>query len=346
MKLIKYFLVAIIFTISVSSFALTARAQSANTNSLNFTPEISIPGAPNKPSGFTAGQSVKVGNYIESTTNGTTTGIMSSDLLSKYIAALYNYALAIVAILATIVLMGAGLIWLTSGGDSGKINQAKEMITGSITGMVILFCAWIILNTVNPALLELKPINTTLINKTLMGCCQYTDKAEMAASTDCAKNKGTFMMSETDQISNTSYYSVSLDGKKCSLPGCCITDQGQGLSNSKCINMMDYECILSSKTQFVASNCKSAGGQYNCTVFDQCETAAYGAPCFAGPISYSTCYNKICWTGTGNLNEPCGTDTGAICRDVKSITTAFACDRSLSIVNGRSCGSGLACCKP
>jgi hypothetical protein len=38
---------------------------------------------------------------------------MESDLLARYIIAIFNYALAIDAILATIVLMGAGIVWLT-----------------------------------------------------------------------------------------------------------------------------------------------------------------------------------------------------------------------------------------
>ena len=84
---------------------------------------------------------------------------MESTLLANYIGAIYNYGLAIAGILATIVLMGGGVIWLTSGGDSGKITQAKELITGSITGTLILVCAWVILNTVNPELVNLKKIN-------------------------------------------------------------------------------------------------------------------------------------------------------------------------------------------
>ena len=160
MKSIKYFLAAIIVSTSLLIITTSVNAQSDPT-SLNYIPEISIPN-----SNFTGGTAVPVGQYVESTTNGVIVGKISSDLIGKYIQAIYNYGLAIVSILAAIVLMGGGLIWLTSGGDSSKINNAKEMIIGSITGMIILFCAWIILNTVNPALLELKPIETVIITKT------------------------------------------------------------------------------------------------------------------------------------------------------------------------------------
>ncbi|MHB8904468.1 MAG: pilin, partial [Patescibacteria group bacterium] len=159
-------------------------ALQAPITSLNFTPEISIPG-----SSFN-GSSIKVGYYSEETTNGVTVGKMNSDLLSKYVQAIYNYGLAIIAILAAIVLMGGGLLWLTSGGDSSQVNKAKEMIIGSITGLIILFCAWIILNTVNPELLKLRPIETVYQTKVNTICCEHDQTAEMLSEKDCQAKKG------------------------------------------------------------------------------------------------------------------------------------------------------------
>lgn len=132
------------------SFALAAwpAGASAQTekNLLQFEPQIQIPN-----SAFDSA-SVKVSTYDPAT------GELNSDLLAKYIQAFYNYGMAIVGILAAIVLMGGGVLWLTSGGDSGKIGQAKELIMGSIIGTGILFSSWIILNTVNPELLNFRAI--------------------------------------------------------------------------------------------------------------------------------------------------------------------------------------------
>jgi len=70
------------------------------------------------------------------------------------------------------VLMGGGLLWLTSGGNDAKITQAKELIVGSVSGLVILFGSWVILNTINPALLELKPITTGIVaQRSYLNCC-------------------------------------------------------------------------------------------------------------------------------------------------------------------------------
>ena len=83
--------------------------------------------------------------------------------IGEYIIGIYNYALSIVGILAAIVLMAGGVMWLISGGDASKITQAKELITGSITGLIILSASYIILYQVNPDLTKMKPIKVDYI---------------------------------------------------------------------------------------------------------------------------------------------------------------------------------------
>ncbi|MFA5154862.1 MAG: pilin [Patescibacteria group bacterium] len=79
--------------------------------------------------------------------------------LAEYIQAIYNYGLSVAGILAALVLIGGGLLWLISGGDASRITQAKELIAGSITGLIILFSSYIILIQINPDLIKLKPIS-------------------------------------------------------------------------------------------------------------------------------------------------------------------------------------------
>jgi len=132
------------------------RAVEAATTTVNFKPQVSIPG-----SSFVA----------------ESPSLLTGSTIASYIGAIYNYGMAIAGILATLVLMGAGVIWLTSGGDSGKITQAKELISGSIAGLLILVVSWVILNTVNPDLVNLKsiaPANIAEIDiaaQTSLVCC-------------------------------------------------------------------------------------------------------------------------------------------------------------------------------
>ena len=172
--LFKQFLALFFFTqILIFSFSIiscpsaSAQSESQLTESLNFKPQVSIP-----LSEFTAKQEVSVGKVNENT------GKMESDLLGRYMLAIVNYALAAVAILATVVLMGGGLLWLTSRGDSSQVGKAKGLIGGSLTGMILLLCSWIILNTINPKLTEFQSIDTQVVDPTnyqIMTCCHPTN---------------------------------------------------------------------------------------------------------------------------------------------------------------------------
>jgi hypothetical protein len=83
--------------------------------------------------------------------------------ISEYLLGIYNYSLSIAGILAALVLMAGGILWLISAGDSSKITQSKELIAGSITGLMILFCSYIILYTINPNLTIFKSIQAKVI---------------------------------------------------------------------------------------------------------------------------------------------------------------------------------------
>lgn len=72
--------------------------------------------------------------------------------IAEYIAGIYKYAIGIVGILATIVMMIGGVMWMMSGGNASTAGEAKSWITSSLTGLVIALCSYMILYQVNPAL--------------------------------------------------------------------------------------------------------------------------------------------------------------------------------------------------
>lgn len=83
--------------------------------------------------------------------------------VGEYIKGIYEYSVSIVAILATVVLMASGLMWLTSGGSQEKIGQAKNMIIGSIVGIILLLGSYTILNLINPELTAFPSISMGVI---------------------------------------------------------------------------------------------------------------------------------------------------------------------------------------
>lgn len=85
--------------------------------------------------------------------------------LAEYIQGLYQYGLGAITILAVITMMIGGIIWVTAGGKSDRIEEAKKWIGGSLIGVLIAFTSYMILNFVNPALTKLSPIKVGYIKK-------------------------------------------------------------------------------------------------------------------------------------------------------------------------------------
>ncbi|MDD3778143.1 MAG: hypothetical protein PHH52_02045, partial [Patescibacteria group bacterium] len=90
---------------------------------------------------------------------------MKSDLLAKYIEGIYNYSFMIAGILAAVMLMAGGVIWLISAGNKSTISKAKTMITSSLVGLVILLLSYFILDTINPELLKKRDISIDMMKE-------------------------------------------------------------------------------------------------------------------------------------------------------------------------------------
>jgi hypothetical protein len=309
----------VIFSCPLPAFA---QSNSDSFNSLKFTPQVTIPN-----SNFNNTVSTTIGTY------NNTTGKIDSTLLAQYIGAIYNYGLAIAGILATIMLMAAGIIWLTSGGDSGKITQAKELISGSIAGLIILIVSWVILNTINPDLVNLKAISSTNLTGQLIGtvgCCDKTKidgKTAMTTPTNCASgfNKDKVLYNGT-----------------CTTLSCCKqhwVDNTTKKEQFTCVNGTQDNCSkmgwdYSSVTCDKDSDCKATGNY-----LISCVGVANGKhPTNGG--SNIWCYHDIAYYSSGLTGEPCGNEEYSKC-DSRTCTHDF----DPLFTNYRSCTSGLWCCK-
>ncbi|MCX6808317.1 MAG: hypothetical protein NTW50_01450 [Candidatus Berkelbacteria bacterium] len=64
---------------------------------------------------------------------------------SSYVQAIYKFSIELGGSLTVLMLVYAGYIYLTSQGDTSKINSAKEILTGTLLGFVLLMSAGLIL---------------------------------------------------------------------------------------------------------------------------------------------------------------------------------------------------------
>ncbi|MDD2680525.1 MAG: pilin [Patescibacteria group bacterium] len=322
LNFIKFALVSLI----AFSFLGLMPAQSAIGDPIVFEPQIGIPGF-----------------------NATTTmTARSTTYIGQLIKAFYDYGLAIGGILAAVVLMAGGLIWLASGGSSDKITQAKGLIIGSISGIGLLFGAWIILNTVNPDLINFRIKTLTNIEPINIGCCQYTSKAAMTTDKECQVNGGKFMQKTYDRLNGDRYYNIGSAGTKCSLPGCCVSIANNGTVLS-CAATMSDNCPTAN---FYNTGCAYASGNFgSCPTTDVCqeEDTEDGDDCFEkSGLGVCYCYDKIAWYNKGGEGEPCGNeDRKAKCTSEGYINLGgIHCngDHNFHDQGGRSCGTGLYCC--
>lgn len=66
------------------------------------------------------------------------------ELLNKLLA----FVFVIAALLVFLYLILGAFNWITSGGDKGKTENARNMITGAIIGIIVLAAAWAVLQIV------------------------------------------------------------------------------------------------------------------------------------------------------------------------------------------------------
>lgn len=288
---------------------------------VNFKPQISIPG-----SEFQQGVGTTIGTTtdVENMETGNVEKIIKSNLLARYVRTFYNWGLSIVGVLAVLILMAAGIIWITSMGDSGKISNAKKMIEGSILGSALLIGAWFFLNTINPDLTKLPSLSTVVITGKVIGCCESKDGTAIATTSDkCIASDKTFLKD------------VLVVNNKCDKIGCCITTgTGDQNNNYTCEKKLSSTCAGFTEDGECSNNPKcleKTSTLIDCNGIKDGElTANTGAYCYANTIYY----------GKGLLGEPCGNETPT----GKCFSDSCGSEYKREYWGGRSCGKDLACC--
>ena len=99
--------------------------------------------------------------------------------LPEYIKYLFSFGIAIGGILAFLIFVYGGFLWLTSAGNPTAIGTAKTKIFGAIIGLCLLLGSYLVIGMIDPDLKELKDI-PDMLGKTGIYLCDTT--------ADCAIN--------------------------------------------------------------------------------------------------------------------------------------------------------------
>ncbi|KKS35323.1 MAG: hypothetical protein UU95_C0002G0029 [Parcubacteria group bacterium GW2011_GWC2_42_12] len=176
-----FFLTVFILQMIFVFFLLAAPVAS---QAIEFKPQVGIPGAEKD---FAPGGSYKFDP------NDSTAPI------AKYIRAIYNYAIGIIGILAAVVLMVGGVLWIVAGGNATQIGEAKAYIGAALTGLVLALTSYLILSTVNPALVNLQITKIPGVAEQVNGSCTYRNSPETSiceivlSEEACDKKAGNFI---------------------------------------------------------------------------------------------------------------------------------------------------------
>ncbi len=116
--------------------------------------------------------------------------------IANYVEAIYTYGIGVVGILATIVIMIGGLIWITSMGNAARVSNAKDWIGAALTGLALAMFSYTILFIINEDLVKFKPL---VVEK--VGPANSSEKVNTAKCGDATYNADTQECIERDGVS-------------------------------------------------------------------------------------------------------------------------------------------------
>ncbi len=165
--------------------------------------------------------------YLESPFPGmnvTKKGVGSVEDFTEYVLLLYKYLIYLSGIVAVIMIMIAGFQWVSAGGNSSKIGEAKSRITSALIGLFLVFGVYIILYTINPVLVnpvmpKICDINSVpLESKTKETCAD--DRGRIC--TNCSENNPSNCYCDSAGVED--FYLIS-DGWAGQPAYCCVCKQ-------------------------------------------------------------------------------------------------------------------------
>lgn len=84
-------------------------------------------------------------------------------LIGEYIKALYRYGIAAAGIVAVVIIINAGFLWIRSAGSAEVIQQQKQSIEKAVIGLIIAVASYTILFAINPKLTEFQNLKVQYI---------------------------------------------------------------------------------------------------------------------------------------------------------------------------------------
>ena len=160
------------------------------------------------------------------------TVLFSGNNICQYIGSIYTFGTSAVGILSVLMIMIGGGFYLYSAGNEERAGMGKEMITGAIAGLVLMFLTILFFNTLAPNILNCRAIGsgtnlTSNTNQSLNNSAPALKPGEFRNVTTFRQNSGE-LASTRYAAANCSYDSPSKGTYKSA--GCGPTAMAMALS--------------------------------------------------------------------------------------------------------------------
>jgi len=182
--------------------------------------------------------------------------------IGQYIFAIYNISIGLAAILAVIMIMAGGVLWLLAGGSPERVNNAKSYIFTSLIGLILVLSSYLLLQTLNPRLIELKMPAIDILTK-----IETTTDIKVVSSLECTSICGAGGIKEYNKDTGSCVCNEAV--------GCCVFLEKSG--NLSCIkDQKESDCTKDKmKTEkdpiFYINDINCTKAKYyvqTCTIYD------------------------------------------------------------------------------
>lgn len=96
---------------------------------------------------------------------GGVSGFIDIPWIAQYMKGVYSYGVGIAGLLAGVMIVIGGFYYLTAGGDVTRIQKGKQRITDAVIGLFLVFGAFLLLSTLNPALTSFDALRVQTIRR-------------------------------------------------------------------------------------------------------------------------------------------------------------------------------------
>jgi hypothetical protein len=246
--------------------------------------------------------------------------------LAYYIGALYETGIILGTILAVVMIMVGGFMWLAAGGSQGLIGTGKEYIKSAFVGLLLLLGSYIIILTINPGIAKFRSLNLILPKEIvfpkfcedIIESVEYKGKitVDPPKSTSCG-TPGTLSLTEEGQKEGITLQSTTCNFRgKCHSGSSCVLLPGSS-AGGECASCRDLTKSFFSDNNVSGNQdyCSQADPQDNPPkTFDYClwdthlsnECRAIHIDCNA----VRECSDYFDVSGTGSLDND---NRGKIC---------------------------------